>query len=141
MIKLNIGQMVDYPLHSSVFVMDLAVLLFHRPPFLFSLAMFALLLWLTVFFVVNSERSERFRIVFDRGEPAAKPAVIAAPVVEAPAPSPAPAVESAPAIVAAVEAPAVAEAPAAAVAEAQPAAPSRSAGASRRGGASSRRKG
>lgn len=141
MIKLNVGQMVDYPLHSSVFVMDLAVLLFHRPPFLFSLAMFALLLWLTVFFVVNSERSERFRVVFERSKaPAAKPAVIAAPVVEAPAP--APVVEPpAPAPTAAVEAPAVAEAPAAAVAEAKPAAPSRSAGASRRGGASSRRKG
>lgn len=141
MIKLNVGQMVDYPLHSSVFVMDLAVLLFHRPPFLFSLAMFALLLWLTVFFVVNSERSERFRVVFERSKaPAVKPAVIAAPVVEAPAPAPAPAAEPAPAPTAAVEAPAVAEAPAAAVAEAKPAAPSRSAAASRRGGAS-RRKG
>lgn len=135
MIKLNVGQMVDYPLHSSVFVMDLAVLLFHRPPFLFSLAMFALLLWLTIFFVVNSERSERFRVVFERKPSSAKPAAIAAPVVEAPAP--APAVEPVPA--AAVEAQAVVEVPAAAVAEAQPAAPSRSSSSSRR--AAPRRKG
>lgn len=109
MIKCNISQMVDYPIHTAVFVMDLTVLLFHRPPFLFSLVMFGVLLWLTMFFVLKSERSDRFRLVY---EPQSSKPVASAPAVAEPEP------EAAVATVA--------------IAEAQQAAPTRSAASSPR---------
>lgn len=41
MFKKILNGFVDYPILTSLFVADFGILLFHRPPFLFSLLMLA----------------------------------------------------------------------------------------------------
>lgn len=141
MIKCNIARMVDYPIHTAVLVMDLALLVALGPPLLLSLVMVGGLVWLTIFFTTMSERSDKLRIVWEPAPEEAKPAAAkpaaaavaaAAPTVSAPAPkpaAPAPAPAPAPKVTATVTPkpaapapakPAVAPAPAA---KAKPAAP------------------
>lgn len=100
MIKVNVYQFLDYPIHTSLFIMDFALLLVWSPPLLVALPLFGLLLWLTLFFALKCERSDRFSVVCVA--PPAKPKPAAA------APTPAPAAK--------------AEAPVAAAAHAEPAA-------------------
>ncbi len=50
MFKKIIASLIDQPILTSVFVSDLMVLLFHRPPFFFSLLMFSGLLAMTMYF-------------------------------------------------------------------------------------------
>jgi hypothetical protein len=45
-----ISSLIDQPLLTSLFVTDLGILLFHRPPFFFSLLMFSALLGMTMYF-------------------------------------------------------------------------------------------
>jgi hypothetical protein len=45
-----IAGLVEQPLLTSLFVTDLGILLFHRPPFFFSLIMFSALLGMTMYF-------------------------------------------------------------------------------------------
>jgi hypothetical protein len=50
MFKKIIASLIDQPLLTSIFVTDLGILLFHRPPFFFSLLMFSGLLAMTMYF-------------------------------------------------------------------------------------------
>ena len=50
MFKKIIASLIDQPLLTSLFVTDLGILLFHRPPFFFSLLMFSALLAMTMYF-------------------------------------------------------------------------------------------
>ncbi len=50
MFKTIITTLIDQPILTSLFVTDLMVLLFHRPPFFFSLLMFSALLAMTMYF-------------------------------------------------------------------------------------------
>jgi hypothetical protein len=50
MFKKIITSLIDQPILTSIFVSDLMVLLFHRPPFFFSLLMFSGLLAMTMYF-------------------------------------------------------------------------------------------
>jgi hypothetical protein len=50
MFKNIITSLIDQPILTSFFVTDLMVLLFHRPPFFFSLLMFSALLAMTMYF-------------------------------------------------------------------------------------------
>ncbi len=50
MFKKIINGMIDQPILTSLFLSDFFVLLFHRPPFFFSLLMFSGLLGMTMYF-------------------------------------------------------------------------------------------
>lgn len=50
MIKKILNELIDHPFLTSIFVSDLVVLLFHRPPFLFSALMLSLLMILSMYF-------------------------------------------------------------------------------------------
>lgn len=50
MFKNILTSLVDQPILTSFFVSDLLILLFHRPPFLFSVLMFGALLTMTMYF-------------------------------------------------------------------------------------------
>ncbi|MDO8843771.1 MAG: hypothetical protein Q7U98_10730 [Methylicorpusculum sp.] len=50
MFKKIIIALIDKPLLTSLFVTDLGILLFHRPPFLFSVVMFGALLAMSMYF-------------------------------------------------------------------------------------------
>jgi hypothetical protein len=50
MFKNIITSLIDQPILTSFFVSDLLILLFHRPPFLFSVLMFGALLAMTMYF-------------------------------------------------------------------------------------------
>ena len=50
MFKNVINSLIDQPILTSLFVTDFLVLLFHRPPFFFSLLMFSALLGMTMYF-------------------------------------------------------------------------------------------
>jgi hypothetical protein len=45
-----LSELIDHPLLTSIFASDLLVLLFHKPPFFFSLIMLGLLIALSMFF-------------------------------------------------------------------------------------------
>lgn len=49
MIKKLLGGFVDHPLFTSLFLADFAVLLFHRPPFLFSILMVGALVGMSMY--------------------------------------------------------------------------------------------
>lgn len=137
MIKCNLARMVDYPVHTAVLVMDVALLIALGPPLLLSVLMVGALLWLTIFFTTKSERSDKLRFVWEPAPaeampaPAAKPAATAAAptVAAAPAkPAETTAVPTATATAAVAPKPAAATAkpavaPAPAAAKAKPAAP------------------
>ncbi len=44
MLKKLFNALLDNPFLASIFISDLFILLFHKPPFLFSLGMFAILI-------------------------------------------------------------------------------------------------
>jgi len=48
--KKILDAFIDYPVMTSLFVADFSILLFHRPPFFFSLVMFAALMAMCLFF-------------------------------------------------------------------------------------------
>ena len=50
MFKNVLAALIEQPLLTSLFVTDLGILLFHRPPFFFSLLMFSGLLAMTMYF-------------------------------------------------------------------------------------------
>jgi len=50
MFKNVLAILIEQPLLTSLFISDLGVLLFHRPPFFFSLLMFSGLLAMTMYF-------------------------------------------------------------------------------------------
>lgn len=50
MFKNVLATLIEQPLLTSLFVTDLGILLFHRPPFFFSLLMFSALLGMTMYF-------------------------------------------------------------------------------------------
>lgn len=50
MFKKIITSLIDQPILTSLFLSDFFVLLFHRPPFFFSLLMFSALLGMTMYF-------------------------------------------------------------------------------------------
>jgi hypothetical protein len=50
MFKKILSSLLDHPLLTSIFVADFFILLFHRPPFLFSLAMLAGLMAICMYF-------------------------------------------------------------------------------------------
>lgn len=50
MFKNVLAVLIEQPLLTSLFVTDLGILLFHRPPFFFSLLMFSGLLAMTMYF-------------------------------------------------------------------------------------------
>lgn len=50
MLKKIYACLIDQPFLTSLFLSDFFVLLFHRPPFLFSLLMFSALLGMTMYF-------------------------------------------------------------------------------------------
>lgn len=50
MFKKIISGMIDQPILTSLFLSDFFILLFHRPPFFFSLLMFSALLGMTMYF-------------------------------------------------------------------------------------------
>jgi hypothetical protein len=50
MFKKIISEFIDHPVLTSIFATDFFILLFHRPPFLFSLAMFAALMAMCMYF-------------------------------------------------------------------------------------------
>ena len=50
MFKNVLAALIEQPLLTSLFVTDLGILLFHRPPFFFSLLMFSALLGMTMYF-------------------------------------------------------------------------------------------
>jgi len=50
MFKKIVMGLIDQPLLTSIFVTDFFILLFHRPPFFFSLLMFSGLLAMTMYF-------------------------------------------------------------------------------------------
>lgn len=50
MFKNVLAVLIEQPLLTSLFITDLGILLFHRPPFFFSLLMFSGLLAMTMYF-------------------------------------------------------------------------------------------
>ncbi|MCX7097605.1 MAG: hypothetical protein NTV43_06820 [Methylococcales bacterium] len=50
MFKKILNGFIDHPLLTSLFVADFGILLFHRPPFLFSLAMLGALMAMCMYF-------------------------------------------------------------------------------------------
>ncbi|MDD5273513.1 MAG: hypothetical protein PHU14_12445 [Methylovulum sp.] len=50
MFKKIISGFIDHPVLTSIFVTDFFILLFHRPPFLFSLAMLGALMAMCMYF-------------------------------------------------------------------------------------------
>lgn len=50
MFKKIISSLIEQPLLTSLFVTDLGILLFHRPPFFFSLLMFSGLLGMAMYY-------------------------------------------------------------------------------------------
>ncbi|PKM13330.1 MAG: hypothetical protein CVV13_01925 [Gammaproteobacteria bacterium HGW-Gammaproteobacteria-3] len=50
MFKKILNTLIDQPFLTSIFITDLAVLLFHRPPFIFSLLMLGGLLVMSMYF-------------------------------------------------------------------------------------------
>lgn len=50
MFKKVMAHLVDHPILTSFFIADFSVLLFHRPPFWFSLAMLAALMAMCLYF-------------------------------------------------------------------------------------------
>ena len=49
MFKKIIDNLVDHPLLTSIFVIDLVILLFHKPPFIFSLLMLGALVAISMY--------------------------------------------------------------------------------------------
>jgi len=49
MLKKILNGLIDQPLFTSLFVADFAILLFHRPPFLFSLLMVGALVAMSMY--------------------------------------------------------------------------------------------
>ena len=58
MLKKILTALVDQPLFTSLFVADFALLLFHRPPFLFSLVMVGALVAMSMYM---GQKLELFR--------------------------------------------------------------------------------
>lgn len=50
MFKTIFNKFIDHPLLTSLFLTDLLILLFHRPPLVFSLVMFSALIALSMYF-------------------------------------------------------------------------------------------
>ncbi len=50
MYKKVINGLIDQPLLTSIFVIDLAVLLLHKPPFLFSAVMMSYLIGMSMYY-------------------------------------------------------------------------------------------
>lgn len=50
MFKKILNALIDHPILTSIFAADFFILLFHRPPFLFSLAMLTGLMALCLYF-------------------------------------------------------------------------------------------
>lgn len=50
MCKTILNKFIDHPLVASLFVTDLLILLFHRPPFVFSLVMLSALIAMSMYF-------------------------------------------------------------------------------------------
>jgi hypothetical protein len=50
MFKKILSALLDHPILTSIFVADFGVLLFHRPPFFFSLIMFGALIAMCMYF-------------------------------------------------------------------------------------------
>jgi len=50
MFKKIINGLIDQPLLTSIYVVDLAILLLHKPPFAFSLVMMAALIAMSMYF-------------------------------------------------------------------------------------------
>lgn len=49
MLKKIIDSLIDHPLLTSIFVVDLVILLFHKPPFIFSLLMLGALVAISMY--------------------------------------------------------------------------------------------
>lgn len=49
MFKKIIDSLIDHPLLTSIFVVDLVILLFHKPPFVFSLLMLGALVTISMY--------------------------------------------------------------------------------------------
>ncbi|MCK5830281.1 MAG: hypothetical protein KAH20_08265 [Methylococcales bacterium] len=50
MFKKIIAALIDKPFLTSIFVVDLAILLLHKPPFIFSLVMMSALIGMSMYF-------------------------------------------------------------------------------------------
>ena len=50
MFKKIISGLIDQPLLTSIYIVDLAILLLHRPPFIFSLVMMSALIAMSMYF-------------------------------------------------------------------------------------------
>ena len=50
MFKKIINGLIDQPLLTSIYVVDLAILLLHKPPFVFSLVMISALIGMSMYF-------------------------------------------------------------------------------------------
>jgi hypothetical protein len=50
MLKKIVSDLIDSPLLTSIFVVDFFVLVFHRPPFLFSIVMLGGLVGMSLYF-------------------------------------------------------------------------------------------
>ena len=50
MFKNIIHALIDHPLLTSIYVIDLVILLLHKPPFIFSLVMMSALIAISMFF-------------------------------------------------------------------------------------------
>jgi hypothetical protein len=50
MFKKILNGLIDHPFLTSLFVADFSILLFHKPPFLFSLAMLGALIGICMYF-------------------------------------------------------------------------------------------
>ncbi|MDT8406941.1 MAG: hypothetical protein RQ715_06800 [Methylococcales bacterium] len=50
MFKKILDLLVDHPFLTALFITDLTILLFHRPPFLFSLLMFGALIAMSLYY-------------------------------------------------------------------------------------------
>ncbi len=59
MCKKFMNVLIDHPFLTSIFVSDLLVLLLHKPPFLFSLLMIAVLIAISVFYGQKMATSEQ----------------------------------------------------------------------------------
>ncbi|WP_031433760.1 hypothetical protein [Methylomarinum vadi] len=49
MLKKIIDSLIDHPLLTSIFVVDLVILLFHKPPFIFSFLMLGALVAISMY--------------------------------------------------------------------------------------------
>lgn len=50
MFKKILNALIDHPILTSIFATDFFILLFHRPPFIFSLLMFTALIAMCMYF-------------------------------------------------------------------------------------------